>query len=166
MTIDAVVARSGVARSTIYRHWPNRDALLVDVFHFCVPTLPEPDPGLPFPEALRAFVRGIVVQFSDPSWARMLPALLVLKAYEPALADIEQLVENDQHRVASELLRLGVESGHLPDDVSTDQMSVHLIGPLVFALLTNLVPLGEQFADEVADMFLTGMAARRGRPAS
>ena len=32
VTIDAVVARSGVAKSTIYRHWESRDEVLVAVF--------------------------------------------------------------------------------------------------------------------------------------
>src|SRR5262245_66523383 len=30
-TIDAIVARSGVAKTTIYRRWPNRAALIVDL---------------------------------------------------------------------------------------------------------------------------------------
>ena len=31
VTVDAVAERSGVAKSTLYRHWESRSALLVDV---------------------------------------------------------------------------------------------------------------------------------------
>ena len=30
-TIEAIVARSGVAKASIYRRWPNRSALFVDL---------------------------------------------------------------------------------------------------------------------------------------
>ena len=44
VTIDAIVARSGVAKSTIYRHWQSRDEVLLSVIESCAPQLPEPDP--------------------------------------------------------------------------------------------------------------------------
>src|ERR1051326_970845 len=42
VTVDAVARRSGVAKTTIYRHWPSREALLLDACaqmgpHFDVP---------------------------------------------------------------------------------------------------------------------------------
>jgi len=30
LTVDAVSERSGVAKTTIYRHWPTRSALVID----------------------------------------------------------------------------------------------------------------------------------------
>ena len=42
VTIDAIVARSGVAKSTIYRHWASRDDVLLDVMESCAPVSPHP----------------------------------------------------------------------------------------------------------------------------
>jgi AcrR family transcriptional regulator len=53
ITIDGVVARSGVAKSTVYRHWTTRDELVVDVFDHIAPKLEAPDPTLGFEDALR-----------------------------------------------------------------------------------------------------------------
>ena len=41
VTVDAVSERSGVAKSTLYRHWGSRDDMLVDVVRS---NLPEPEP--------------------------------------------------------------------------------------------------------------------------
>ena len=41
VTIDAIVARSGVAKSTIYRHWESRDDILVAVIEHCAPDIAE-----------------------------------------------------------------------------------------------------------------------------
>ncbi len=53
VTIDAIVARSGVAKSTIYRHWESRDDVLVAVIENCAPNLVAPDPALGFEHGLR-----------------------------------------------------------------------------------------------------------------
>ena len=44
-TIDEVVTRSGVAKSTIYRWWPNRQALLLDVAHSLLTPAATPNSG-------------------------------------------------------------------------------------------------------------------------
>ena len=40
VTMEAVAAASGVAKSTIYRHWSNRDTLISDAFHALKPPIP------------------------------------------------------------------------------------------------------------------------------
>lgn len=42
VTVDAIVARSGVAKSTIYRHWDSRDDILVAVIESSAPNLAKP----------------------------------------------------------------------------------------------------------------------------
>src|SRR5262249_17493065 len=44
-TIEAIAARSGVAKSTIYRHWPSRLELINDAFQELKPPAPTPTEG-------------------------------------------------------------------------------------------------------------------------
>jgi AcrR family transcriptional regulator len=44
-TVDEVSRRSGVAKSTIYRHWPSGDDLLFDAINTVIEPEPEPDTG-------------------------------------------------------------------------------------------------------------------------
>lgn len=147
LTVDAVVARSGVARSTIYRHWPTRDDLLVDVFDFCVPEISSPPPDLGFEDAMRFFLHDLVRQMSDPKWSRMMPAMLALKAYEPTLADVEQRLERRQDTVSAELFARAVAEGLIDETADQNQLIARLIGPLIFAVLTNETPLTTGLAD-------------------
>ena len=147
LTVDAVVARSGVARSTIYRHWPTRDDLLVDVFDFCVPEISSPPPDLGFEDAMRFFLHDLVRQMSDPKWSRMMPAMLALKAFEPTLADVEQRLERRQDTVSAELFARAVAEGLIDETVDQNQLIARLIGPLIFAVLTNETPLTTGLAD-------------------
>lgn len=159
LTVDAVVSRSGVARSTIYRHWPTRDDLLVDVFEHCVPTVPSPGPELGFEEATRTFLHQLVAQLADPNWNRMLPALLALKAHEPTLAQVEQRIEEHQGMVCVDLFGRAEREGLFGPGVDHQRAMTLLIGPLVFAALTGSTPLTTDLADDSLRNFLSGLRA-------
>jgi AcrR family transcriptional regulator len=154
VTMDAVVARSGVAKSTIYRHWSSRDEVLVDVFAHCAPNLEVPDAELPFEGALRAFVSSIVTHFSDPQWARIVPALLMLKSHAHGVEDLEKRLEKNQSDALAAVLKRGIDEGVLRAGLDVDEAVAHLVGPLLFAHLTGSVPLDHAFADRTVDVFL------------
>lgn len=154
VTVDAVVARSGVAKSTIYRHWESRDDLLVGVMQACAPNVPSPAPDLEFAEAVRAMVRAVGGMFNDGDWARMLPALMMLKHHEDGLAHLDEELHADQMRVLEDLRQRGVREGRVKPDTAPDEIAAQLIGPLFFALITESIPIDEAFCDRVVDRFL------------
>ena len=49
-TVDAVAARAGVAKTTVYRRWPSKEALAVDALAAAL-DLPPADPDGPVPDA-------------------------------------------------------------------------------------------------------------------
>lgn len=158
VTMDAIVSRSGVAKSTIYRHWPSRDDVLVDVFAACAPDVEPPPPELGFESALRAFLASIVSYFQDPQWARMVPALLLLKTHEDGVADLEKRLEKNQSDAMASIIERGIAEGALPTSIDVDEAIAHLIGPLLFAQLTGSVPLDHGFAERTIDRFLAAYA--------
>ncbi|HAP76477.1 MAG TPA: hypothetical protein DCR14_10375 [Acidimicrobiaceae bacterium] len=160
LTVDAVVARSGVAKSTIYRHWPTRDDLVRDVFQFCAPTPASPEPDLGFEQALRLFLHDLVAQLSDPKWARMLPALLALRAYEPTMSAVEEQVDAMHRQVTEELFARGEREGLFGRDLDHQRAIALLIGPLIFALITGETPLTTDLADASLHAFMAGLRAR------
>ena len=155
VTIDAIVARSGVAKSTIYRHWASRDEVLLDVMEVCAPDLAAPDPALGVEGGLREIGHRIGEMLNDPEWARVLPALLMLKSHAHGVADLEKRMEERQNEVLSTLIRRGVDEGVLVPDAEGPEASAVLVGPLFFAQLTGLVPIDHGFVDRTVDRFLT-----------
>lgn len=154
VTVDAVVARSGVARSTIYRHWDTRDDLLIAVIEQCAPALTEPDAELGFEAALRRLVDEVCVMLSDPDWARVLPALLALRNQDHGIAALEQRIEEQQEDVLGSVLRRGIDEGRLPADLDLDRASALLVGPLMFETLMARLPVDPAFGRQIVDAFL------------
>ena len=154
VTIDAIVAHSGVAKSTIYRHWESRDDVLVDVIETCAPTLVTPDPALGFEHAVRAVVDQAYTALNNPEWARVIPALLLLKAHQSEIADLEERIGKHQDQTFENIIAMGVEEGRFTPGANVEELAAQLIGPLVFAHLTGRPRVTKAFAHQVADNFL------------
>jgi AcrR family transcriptional regulator len=156
VTIDAIVARSGVAKSTIYRHWESRDDVLLAVIESCAPTLPVPDPDTDVVTALRDTLRAMAGFLNDPEWARMIPALLLLKHHEAGIAELEERLEQQQDQVLSDLVRRAADEGLIEGDVDVEEAIASLVGPLLFAHLTGTVEVDDGLADRTIERFLAG----------
>lgn len=164
LTIDAVVARSGVAKSTVYRHWATRDELVAAVFANCAPHLDPPDPALGFDAALRSLAYEFVALLNDEQWKRFLPALLLLKSQQGAIAELNGEMKQQQTEVISSVMQLGVDEGILPPEVLDElELTMTLLtGPFLMASLVDTVPLDRDLADRAVDQFLCAHRAVRG----
>ena len=156
VTVDSIVARSGVAKSTIYRHWESRDEILLAVFEMCAPNPPTFDETLPFEESLRTFTKAAVELLNDPQWARLVPVMLMLKHHEGGIAALEGRLDDRQRHIVAGAMERGVREGVLRADLDVEQAAAHLLGPLLFAGLTGMVKLTTEFADRTVDVFLAG----------
>lgn len=154
VTIDAIVARSGVAKSTIYRHWESRDDVLLAVIESCAPQIPDPDPEADVVASLREVVHSVVESLNDPEWARMLPALLMLKNHKAGIKAIDERLEHEQDMVVTTLIERAVKEGVLEAGIDVQEAIAHLLGPFLFGHLTESVQLDAGFADRTIDRFL------------
>lgn len=83
-TIGAVAARTGVARSTIYRHWPDKRALVLDALEHHS-TQPPPDESAPGRPRVVALVRHLAEAMADPERSAVIPALIEAGQQDPEL---------------------------------------------------------------------------------
>lgn len=153
VTVDAVAERSGVAKSTMYRHWSSRQELLVDVMRANVPDVAAPDPALDFATALRTLVRNLAVVLGDPEWRAIMPAMVSLQQHLPELADLFHDDQHEKFEILADVLARGASEGAVPSDVDTELAAHVLIGPLVFAVLSGRDEL-DDVVDYTVDRFL------------
>ncbi|MDO8392660.1 MAG: TetR/AcrR family transcriptional regulator [Actinomycetota bacterium] len=154
VTVDAVAERSGVAKSTLYRHWPSRNDLLVDVMRSHVPETPMVDLSLGFEAALRSQISIAVGVFSDPEWLRILPSLVSLQHHVPQMAELMAADREAKLAMLRDVIDLGVAEGRLPAGLDPLQVLHLLIGPLMFAVLSGDGDGLPGLADEVVARFL------------
>lgn len=159
LTVDAVAELSGVAKSTLYRHWPSRTALVVDVFRSVMPTTDAPDVGLPFAVGLRTHVRTIAASFADPDWTRILPALFALRLEFPDIDELTRVDREEKLQALATLLDHGVAEGSIPAGLDPNAIAATLIGPSFMLALIGDIDQVLEVADYAVDRFFLSYGA-------
>jgi len=164
LTVEAVAARSGVAKTTIYRRWRGKDELALAVLIEMVETVvATPDLGNTREEFV-AFVDAAVRILGSTSMGRVMQGLVSELATDPDLSQAfrRQVVAL---RVAEveRLIGLGIERGDLRADAEVELAHELLFGPVYYRLLLSGAPLEEGLAARIVDAVLPAFAAP-GRP--
>jgi AcrR family transcriptional regulator len=154
VTVDAVAERSGVAKSTMYRHWSSIHELLIDVMRTNVPQAPDVDLDAGFEPALRCWIERAIESLAAPDWIRSLPALLELRTQSPEMAALLAADFDNKLSTVAAILECGANEGRLPTGLDARQVTHTLIGPLVLAALTGDEAQLAQLAGYVVDRFL------------
>src|ERR1700677_550244 len=93
LTIDEISRRSGVAKTTIYRHWPNRSALAIDA---CV-RMTDGEEVPPDTGSLEGDVRTILTNIAGllatARWSSIVPSIIDVAEHDPAFADIHSRIQ-------------------------------------------------------------------------
>lgn len=162
LTVEAVAARSGVAKTTIYRRWRDKwelalDAVMIDM----LPRLDEPVDVGDTRKELLTFINSVVKMLATPPYGQAMQALVSQIATDPDLARVyrEQVVEPRQAELTP-VIKRGIARGDLRPD--TDVRLIHelLVGPIFYRLLFSGAPLDRNLGRRIVDAILAGFAPR------
>ena len=161
VTADAVAERSGVAKSTLYRHWSSVPELLVDVMRANVPEPAPADLHGGFEAALRWWMDRAIAALAAPDWARILPALLELRTHSPEMAQLLAADFDNNLTTVASILELGAAEGRVPAGLDPRRVTHTLIGPLVLATLNGDQDQLAELADYVVERFIASYDTSR-----
>lgn len=159
-TIEAIAARSGVAKTTIYRWWPSRPALVVDLLmDLAVKAVPPPTGPEPL-KALRTEMRGIA-SVSDDLIGRLITSLLGEAQSDPEIrtALVDGLFR-PRTAATGNMVRKAQKSGLMRKDVPAEVAVDLLVGPLFYRMLVQHQPLNDAFVGHVFRCVMTGLEPR------
>jgi AcrR family transcriptional regulator len=167
-TIEAISARSGVAKSSIYRRWPNRTALFVDLMGRLTETeLPAPVGRDPL-RGLQLELRTAGVN-ADRVPGRLMVSLLGEAQHDPEVrAALLQRVLLPRREVRARAIRRAQASGILRGDLHPNVAVDLLWGPVFYRMLVRHEPVTPGFVTEVFENVLNGLRplSRDAKPAS
>lgn len=147
VTVEHVSARSGVSRSTMYRHWRSLDDILRDAFS--ARALGPDDDGAGLLEAFRTYARAFAHGL-EHVWGVAAATLSVSALTDPAQRAVQQVFVSGYRRDVATLLARARRRGEVGADVDVDAVVVDLIAPLFYAFLFDARPLTPEVADAAA----------------
>ena len=159
-SVEAVVARTGVAKTTLYRHWRTRNDLLAAAIAELDGTGPLPDTGSVRQDLLDLLARRVQAA-QTRQWNRCMPALVEAASRSPELAEMIATLTSQILGQIETLLRRGIGRGELRHDLDPQLTASALIGPIVFRrLLLHETPAIHRVS-AVIDLLLQGIATSR-----
>ncbi len=163
LSMEAVAARAGVGKATVYRRWPSKDALVSDA----LATLANVSGGVEtgsIRDDLVAWLNTVRRHNIQTLSGRIMPRLLAEKETHPDLFETyrERVMAPARERVAA-VLRGGIASGELSPDTDVDLVTDMLIGSVAYWQYTGRSSdvSGSRIAC-VVDTILRGILQRSG----
>lgn len=158
VTHVAVAERSGVGRTTVYRHWPDSISLLRDVV-MSEHRNSHATPTGELRQDLVAELDQFRLELQRPGFVRLMLTVMERAAVDPEFARLRKMVHDEGSCVLRSILRTGVRNGDLPLDLEIDRAVDELCGALVFRRLVSGRPLSAAFVRWIVDDFLAGRPA-------
>lgn len=164
LTMERVAAESGVAKTTLYRTWPTKAALCMDLYlDVAGRELRDPDTG-DVARDLKA-IAETVINLQKRTVAG--PAFIGLIAEAQISPDTRSafLAEFAEKRreITRTILRRAIERGQIRRDADIDLVIDVIGGATMFRLLQGHAPLTKRFSDALVDLVLSGCRQQRRR---
>ena len=153
-TIESVAARARVAKSTIYRHWPDKLSLIADAFEtFHEEMVPSIDDAPPR-ERVGRLIRHVAEIVVDSTFSRCIPALIEGAERDPRVREFHHRYSAERRQALVDVIAEGVASGDLPAHVDPELATLALLGPIFYRRLMSNEPFDPQRAGELVTAVL------------
>jgi len=166
LTVEAVAARSGVAKTTIYRRWRDKwelalDAVMIDM----LPRYDDPVDVGDTRRELLTFVNSVVEIPVAPKFGTAMQHLVSQIATDPDLARVyRERVVQPRLTQLTPVIQRGIARGDLRSDTEIRLVHELLVGPIFYRLLFSGAPLDRRLGPRLVDAILAGFSPRADRP--
>jgi AcrR family transcriptional regulator len=160
VTVESISAKTGIAKTSIYRRWPNKAAMVMDAFLFRI------GPGIKFPkkpssvESIRLQMLSLAKAFRGP-FGSMIKALLGEAQFDGELAEaFRTRWITPRREAAKEVIQAAIRNKELRAGIDLDQALDALYGGLYYRLMIGSGPLSDACVRGIFSAVMNGLYVR------
>jgi TetR/AcrR family transcriptional regulator, regulator of autoinduction and epiphytic fitness len=153
LTIEAVAARAGVGKATIYRHWSGKLALVEDAFRTIKASVVVPEQGT-LRDRVVAVLEQVACLVQESTYSACMPALIDAAERDPNVRAFHARFSAERRAVLVGMLRDAVESGELPPTTDAELLADALVGPILLRRLMLAESVDPAIATALVDQLL------------
>ena len=159
VSVNNIAAEAGVGKMTLYRHWPNKAALVMDSLLVLIGSETDfPEAGSAI-ESLRQQL-DLQAAFFQSSRGTLIRSLVAEAQSDSELAmAFRERWLNPRREGVRQIMQAAVAEGSLRSEIDIDTAIDLLYGSLYYRLLLGAGALDERFVDSIYDQFLEGHGA-------
>ncbi len=150
LTVESVAEQSGVARSTIYRNWPDRSIMLSDAFELMCSKAEIPDLGSMQAE-LRFVGNELAHSLNTAEWAQALPSLVGAARHDDGLTEAQRLFAERRQAETGTIFERARDRGEITSDRDPRYLAELFASGFFFRFLVTRAAIDEQFIQAQID---------------
>lgn len=154
VSVDEVSRRSGVAKTTIYRHWPSRSALLLDACMQFAPRLQTPNTGS-LRDDLTALALGLAERLRTGRWSSAMPSIIDAAERDIEVAEFQSRAHAGMMSGFSAIAARAQARGDLGPDFDVSDLTAAIAGPLFYRRWFSRQELDDAFVRGVVERALS-----------
>jgi len=161
LTMERVAAESGVAKTTIYRRWPAKAALCMDLYlELSGRELRDPNTG-DIAQDLEQIVRSVVRVQTGPVAGPAFTGLIAEAQINPETRGALRGFSDRRRELSRVILRRAIKRRQIIADTDIELVIDAIGGACTFRLLQGHAPLTAKFAAAIVRLVLDGCRTRR-----
>jgi AcrR family transcriptional regulator len=158
--VDAIAARAGVSRTTVYKWWPSAAAVLLEGLLERTHDTLESSTSATTRESLSEYIARLVTLVRDTPAGALLRGLTAASVSDPSVG---RALVNDwlapRRITVVDLLAKGVQRGEVRDGLDYDSVIDTLFAPIYYRLMYQHLPLTDRLSAEIMAVCWPGIAA-------
>ena len=153
VSVDEVSRRSGVAKTTIYRHWPSRTALLFDAVMQFAPRLQTPNTGS-LRGDLTALALGLAQRLQTGRWSSAMPSIIDAAERDKEVAEFQSRTHAGMMSGFGAIAARARARGELGPNFDVSELTAAIAGPLFYRRWFSRQELDDAFVRGVVERAL------------
>ncbi len=146
LSIDEVSRRSGVAKTTIYRHWPVRSALVLEACTKLTPEPVAPDRGS-FARDIAELIQTLAKLLNTARWTSVLPSIVDAAERDPEAARVFGRIQAGHAAPFRAVILRAQRRGELAKQVDPGSLVAAILGPLFYRRWFSREPIDKAFTN-------------------
>jgi AcrR family transcriptional regulator len=158
VTFEEVAQRSGVAKTTLYRHFGTKQAMIAAAAGSCFVAYSTPDTGN-LADDLRTIFERFKIAEDERRLPDIMPALLTASGRDEELHALVISMLEEKRRPIRTVLQLAQLRGEISRDLDLDVALALLIGPFVQRRTIDRIEITPEFREAVLQSVVAGLRA-------
>jgi AcrR family transcriptional regulator len=154
VSVDEVAKAAGVNKTSIYRRWPSRGALVLAALQTLRDLEPPPPQTGSLREDLVAMLRAKVALVSTGSGCKILRAMIAFEDEE--VARVARALRKQRYRVPMAVIQGAIARGELPPGTDPSLLAEVLLAPMYYRIIVLNEPVTRRYIERVVDQVLEG----------
>ncbi|MFI5046960.1 MAG: TetR/AcrR family transcriptional regulator [Acidimicrobiia bacterium] len=158
LSVEAVAARAGVGKATVYRRYSCKVELVVAACRAYADLGREPPDTGSLESDLRSLLHTLVDLLTTTPVGRMMPMLVAERTRVPELAAEQRALVREKRRRHQAVVERAIARGELRSDIDPELVIDACVGPVFYRFLVSGAPIDDRFLDALVTSVVRAFA--------